>query len=125
MTKLQNFKDGSAGCFSNIRMDNNDPCFISVAQTGVIVKKSKLGIMGSKLYSCNDIYTAANTAKALHYLYPDNTLPDGFLNPVLKSFTNAVMHCSRISEVVIILNEAIQNAEKQSGLKISDLNVAP
>jgi hypothetical protein len=35
-------------------MDNGDPCWISIANTGVLVKKSKLGLLGEKLYSSEE-----------------------------------------------------------------------
>ena len=46
MTKLSLYLDGGVkGCWSNIRMDNDDPCWIGIADTGVSIKKSKIGIM--------------------------------------------------------------------------------
>lgn len=125
MTELHSFKDGKTGCFSNIRMDDGDPCYISVAQTGVLVKKSKIGMFGAKLFDNSDVYSCANIAKALAYLYPENELPDGFSNPVLKAFTNAVMHCSSLAEVTRVLNEAIKDAEEKSGQPIDELAVFP
>ena len=50
MTEIHSFKDNNSTCYANIRMDNGDPCYVSVAQTGVLVKKSKIGMFGAKLY---------------------------------------------------------------------------
>ncbi len=69
MTKLHSYKDSGSGCFANIRMDNGDPCFISVAQTGVRVRKSRLGFFGAKLYD-KRVRTATRTAQALAGMYP-------------------------------------------------------
>jgi hypothetical protein len=110
MTQLHSFKDTESFCFANIRMDNNDPCYIGVAQTGVIVKKSKLGLLGSKLYESGTVYDAAKTGMSLHQLYPNNLTPQEITNPVLKSFANAVLHCSNLGEVARVLNEAVENA---------------
>ena len=104
MTTLKNYKDGKAGCFANIRMDNGDPCFISVAQTGVLVKKSKLGMRGPKLYESRDAYHAAKTGQALAALYPDSHTPDGMTNPILNAFTNAVLHCSTLAEATRVID---------------------
>ncbi len=104
MSELHSFKDGKAGCYSNIRMDNGDPCYISVAQTGVIVKKSKIGMFGAKLYEETNVYDAAKNAERLHGLYPDKT-PTDMTNPVLKAFTNAALNCRTLAEVTRILNE--------------------
>jgi len=125
VTTLLRFKDNKAMCFSSLRMDNGDPCFISVAQTGVRVKKSKSGMFGPILFDNKNVYESANYAKALCYLYPENMLPTGFTNNVLMAFTNSVFHCSQIAEVTIALNESIINAEKKSGQPIGELIVAP
>jgi hypothetical protein len=123
MTSFHSFKDSSTGCFANVRMDNGDPCFISVAQTGVIVKKSKVGFFGATLYDEKNVYHAAMTAKALFYLYPEQLTPEGINNPVLKAFTNAALHCTNLAEVTGVLNEAVRDAERQSGRPIEELEV--
>jgi hypothetical protein len=125
MTKLHNYKDGKTGCFANILMDDGDPCFISVAHTKVLVKKSNIGMLGEMLFQENEVYKAGNTAKALKFLYPERLTPDGITNPVLNAFTNAVLHCSNLGEVTRVLNEAVSDAETQSGQPIADLEVIP
>lgn len=125
MGTLHSFKDNRTYCFANIRMNNGDPCFISVAQTGVIVKKSKLGLFGAKLYDERNIYVCANTAKALAYLFNKNLTPGEITNPVLRSFANAALHCSTLCELTRVLNEAIKDAEVRSGGSITELVVMP
>ena len=44
MTSIHSYKDTSGQCWANIRMPNGDPVWISVANTGVIVKNSRIGI---------------------------------------------------------------------------------
>ena len=109
MTKLHSYKDSAVGCYANIRMDNGDPCFIGVAQTGVLVKKSKLGWLGAKLYDEKLVYNAAKTAQALAKMYPEKLTPEDMTNPVLDAFTNAVLHCSTLAEATIVINEASEN----------------
>ena len=112
MTELIRFLDDDRkGRWANILMDNGDPCWISVAQAGILVKKSKVGLFGAKLYEEKNVYNAAQTAKALYEKFPDNLTPDEIWNPVLKSIVNAVLHCSNLAEVTILLNEAYQNTE--------------
>jgi hypothetical protein len=114
MTELIRFLDDDRkGRWANIRMDNGDPCWISIAQTGIFVKKSKIGLFGAKLYEEKNIYKAAKTAQALSKQYPDDLTPDGMWNPVLKSIVNAILHCSNLAEVTIVLNEAAQKPENQ------------
>lgn len=125
MAKLHSYKDSRTGCYANVRMDNGDPCFISVAQTGVLVKRSRLGVFGAKLYEEKRVYDAAVTAKALPYLYRDRLTPEGITNPILNAFTNAVLHCSTLAEATRIINEAVKEAEQRSGQPASELKVIP
>jgi hypothetical protein len=122
MTKLHSYEDSQTGCYANIRMDNGDPCFISVAQSGVLVKKSRIGFLGAKLYE-QGVYDAAMTAKALAFLLDEMLAPESITNPVLKSFTNAVLHCSTLAEAARILNSAVSVAEHRSGQPIAEMNV--
>lgn len=124
MTTLHSYKDSSTGCFANIRMKNGDPCFISVAQAGVLVKKSRVGWFGAKLYDEKNVYEAAMMAKALAYLYPERLTPQGMANPVLNAFTNAVLHCSSLTEATRILNTAVKETETRAGKPIDELEVA-
>ncbi len=124
MPKVIYFADTSdqrPGLGATIRLDSGEPCLISVAQSGVLVKKSRFGWLGPVLYNEKVVYQAALTAKALSFLFPDSLLPPGFRNPVLSAFANAVLHCPTCGEVAIVLNEAIVRAEKQANCRIVDL----
>ncbi len=114
MTELHSFKDDKSGCFANIRMDNGDPCWIGVAQAGVAVKKSRIGLLGAKLYMEERMWEAANTAKALAFLYPEALTPSGMKNPVLTAFTNAVLQCSTVAEATRVLNTAVKEADRRA-----------
>jgi len=51
MTELTRFMDHNwKGRWANIRMDMGDPCWVGIAQTGILVKKSKVGWFGAILY---------------------------------------------------------------------------
>ena len=104
MTEIHSFKDNNSTCYANIRMGNGDPCYVSVAQTGVLVKKSKIGMFGAKLYEESNVHVAAKNAERLYGLYPDKT-PADMTNPVLKAFTNAILNCRTLAEVTRVLNE--------------------
>jgi hypothetical protein len=78
------------------------------------VKKTRLGFFGAVLYEEKVVYKAAMTAKALSFLYPKSLLPSGFINPILRAFANAIMHCSTCAEVSIVLNEAVARAESDT-----------
>lgn len=121
MTTLHSFKDEAGLCFANVRLDNGTPCFVSVAQTGVLAKKSRLGLLGKKLYRERSHEKVAMTAAALDYLFPDRKIPECMSNPVLCAFTNAVLHCPTADDVETMLGEAILVAQLKSGGPIRDL----
>ena len=107
MTELIRFLDtDTKGRWANIRMDNGDPCWIGIAQSGVLVKKSKIGLFGAKLYEEKNIHKAARTAMALCEQYPDDLTPDDMDNLTLRSIVNAVLHCSDLEEATRVLNNA-------------------
>ena len=106
MTKLDRFLDDDRkGRWANLRMDNGDPCWVGIAQAGVLVKKSKIGLFGAKLYEEKNTCKAASTALVLNNLYPRDLTPAEILNPVLKSIVNAILHCNNLDEVTKTLNE--------------------
>ena len=105
MTNLHSFKDGLA-CFANIRMDNNEPVFISVARTGVLVKESRLGFFGRKLFASNSPEHVVKTAMTLAQNYPEQKTPSTMSDPILKTYCNAVLHCRSTDEVEEVLKRA-------------------
>ena len=108
MSKLGHYKSTGIREFSNIEMDNGELCFISVAQTGVFVKKTKKGFFGSlggkKIYT-GDIHKTAETAQRLSERYSTNLCPSDIENAVLRVFTNAGLHCQSSDEFERILND--------------------
>jgi hypothetical protein len=90
-----------------IRLDSGEPCIISVAQSGVLVKKSRFGFLGATLYNEKNVYLAAKTGIALAALFPTNLVPVAIKNPVLRAFANAAWHCPTAAAVVRALNEAL------------------
>lgn len=107
VSKLLRFMDHDRyGRWARIVMDDGDPCWISIAQTGVLVKKSRIGLFGAKLYQEKNLYQAARTGQALASLYPEKRTPTEMQNLVLVAFVNAVLHCRHLTEVTRVLNEA-------------------
>jgi hypothetical protein len=105
--ELVKYSDNSiTGCWAIVRMHNGDPCWIGIAQTGILVKKSRTGLLGATLYEETSIFKAGRAATALWLSYPCDLTPDTMQNPVLKAVTNAVLHCNSLAEVVGVLNKA-------------------
>lgn len=117
MPKVLFFSDpsnGRPGLGATIRLDSGEPCYMSIAPGWVRVKKSRFGLFGLTLYNVRNAHKTAETARALTYLYPNNQLPEGFTDPLLSVFANAILHCATCHEVGVVLNEAVARADKQA-----------
>ncbi len=107
----------TAGCGATIELDNGEVVYVSIAQTGVLVRRWDMNggliksllrnFFGPKLYNENSVYKNAQTARALSLIYPEQAPQLSFKNPVLAAFSNAIWHCSSAAEVCIVLNEAV------------------
>jgi hypothetical protein len=111
----------TAGCGATIELDSHEIVYVSIAQTGVLVRKLETGkglvkalwsnFFGPRLYNESGVYKNAQTAHALSVLYPDQTPDLRFTNPVLASFSNAIWHCGTAAQVCIVLNEAASKVQ--------------
>jgi hypothetical protein len=106
MGKLLRYADSNTQCWSRVNLPNGDSIWISVAQSGVLVKRSRLGLLGAKLYHEKNVYRAAMTASALDDEFVAWTTPDEMNNPVLRAFTQAALEAETASQLSIRLNEA-------------------
>jgi hypothetical protein len=115
MGQLIRYLDGKTGCWSRVDLENGDPIWISVAQDGVVVKKSKMSFLGSTLYKEAVVYQIAKTAEALDFQnsksVSNELLPAEMKNLVLRAFTQAVLGCRSASHVSVLLNEALKYIE--------------
>src|SRR5689334_2011333 len=81
------------GCGATVMLASGEPCLLSIAQSGISVKKSRHGLFGATLYNEKNVYTNAQRTGALAYLFPDKLFPNGVTNPNLRAFFNAILHC--------------------------------
>lgn len=102
---LKDFMDSPLGCWSRVQCSNGDPIWISVAQTGITVKRSKVGLFGAQLFYEKDLHTIALLCNNL-FLHVENfnSLPSGITNPVLMLFTQLCLQCESALEVTQLLN---------------------
>src|SRR6266705_4927555 len=121
--KILFFGDSSTrGCGATVRfIETGEPCMMSIAQSGLWVKKSRYGLFGSVLYHEKNAYINAQRTGALAYLFPDKRFPDDISSPVLRAFLNAILHCHNAADVSITLNEAIPSAENRAGCALSKI----
>jgi hypothetical protein len=116
------------GCGATIKLDSGEVVYVSIAQVGVLVRKSDMSggliktlmsnFFGAKLYNESNVYKNAQTAQALSMMYPEQAPGLQFKNPVLAAFSNAIWHCASAAEVCVVLNEA---ASKISQLEQDDV----
>ena len=101
MAILKAYKDTGSQCWANLRTTNNEPIWIGVAQTGVLVKKSKIGLFGPKLFASRDVIHAATVAKNLDELLIDTSLPEDcdITNPVLEAFVKVALASETLEEL--------------------------
>jgi len=110
------------GCGATVMLASGEPCLLSIAQSGIFVKKSRHGLFGATLYNEKNVYTNAQRTGALAYLFPDKLFPNGVTNPNLRAFFNAILHCQSAVEVSVTLNEAVQIAERKAGCTLQELS---
>jgi hypothetical protein len=106
MGNMVRFADSDRQRWSRVNLENGDPIWISVAQSGVVVKRSNLGFMGPKLYSESDVYKVAMTAQALDAEIATYTVPTSMTNPILRVFTQVALAANSAAELSIHLNRA-------------------
>jgi hypothetical protein len=112
---------------ATIELDNGEVVYVSVAQSGVLVRKwdRKRGpiksllsnFFGPKLYNEGSVYKSARTARALSLMYPEPVPLLRFKNPVLAVFANAIWRCASAAEICVVLNEAAAKAEQTEHLQ--------
>ena len=105
MTRILRFSE-KARCAATFMLDSGEPCRLSVAQTGVRVRKSRRGFMGPILYDERSVYRAAQTGMALDAIFPERKIPIPIANPLFGAFANAIWQCTSAAEVARTLNEA-------------------
>ena len=108
MTRILDFSE-TVGCGATFMLDSGEPCVLSVAQTGVRVRKSRYGFMGPILYDERNVYRAAQTGIALDSIFPERKIPIPISNPLLRAFANAIWHCANAADVARTLNEAFSD----------------
>lgn len=104
MGSVVRYLDNGVACWSQVRLDSGERVWISVAQAGVLVKKSRLGLFGATLYNETNVYNAAETAKILHSDIVEYSIPPDMTNSVLVAFTQAALDCESAAKLSLYLN---------------------
>jgi len=109
MGKVIRFRDCPGQCWSRVDWESGEPAFISVAQDGILVRRSRIGLFGLVLLRETDVNDVVSLAAALdsHVLSDESMtrLSLGMENEVLCAFTrlavetkSAAEFCARIAK---------------------------
>jgi hypothetical protein len=60
--------DSKRGCGATVKFPTGEPCMMSIAQSGIWVKKSRFGLFGAVLYNEKNAFINAQRTGALAYL---------------------------------------------------------
>ena len=98
-----------------LRLDDGSPCFVSVANTGVLIKKSRLGLFGKIVFKQNSTLST-RVGFMLSEFFPERSTlfpRDLYRNHfILSTFSNALLHLQSIDEASLVfagILEAITN----------------
>ena len=106
MPRLLHYSDSIKGGFgATIRLDSGEPCLVSVAQSGVRVRKSRFGFFGAILFEDTNVTRAAKIAIKLADQF-GNSFPAKINNPVLAAFANFLYNCKSCSTIAATLDAA-------------------
>jgi len=108
MNKLLRFGDSPTQCWSQVLTTSGETVWIGIAQTGILIKKSKWGVFGTKLFEETNPVKAGRIARRLSMNIQNDSIPQGMSNIVLISLTLNAMQCPTAADFVARLNSANQ-----------------
>ncbi len=111
MSKLIRFKDTDAQRWSRVDLLSGDPIYISIAQSGVLIKKSNLGIMGTVLYKESVFDNITKLGIHLQSSINEFNTPKDMRNLPLKVFTQIALESNTIEEFCGRIKRAEKEAE--------------
>lgn len=101
MGKLIRYSDGKT-CWSHVDLENGDPILIRVGPMGVMVKKSRLGVIGGELYHETNVQSRV-TAACLLLNSGQYRTPKEMTTLMLRVFTQVALECTSATELTIRL----------------------
>lgn len=106
MSKVISFcQPPKIGHWSRVKMQSGEPCWISISQQGVLIKKSRMGLFGKKIVDLKPIEDVYAKLDALDKLFPNKLTPDDMTSYILKYFTNAALNSSNLDDLKISLEK--------------------
>ena len=104
MTRLVRFSDDVIkGKWARIIMDDGSPCFIAIGPRSIVMKKSKTGIIGPRVFEVRHLKVVEQITSKLKHQFPQDLTPAGMTNVFLRPVVNAVLHCETLQEAINVL----------------------
>ena len=107
MGRLIRFVDSPNGaCWSRVDIESGEPVWISIAQNGVLVKRSRLGLFGAKLYEEQDIHKCVDVGRVLNAQIVEYSTPSGMTNLMLRAFTQVALEAASAADFCARIGKA-------------------
>ena len=104
MTKLVRFSDDVIkGKWARIILTDGSPCFIAIGPRSIVMKKSKTGIIGPRIFEVRQLPVVEKIAAKLSDQFPQDLTPANMTNTFLRPVVNAVLHCTSLNEAIEVL----------------------
>jgi hypothetical protein len=112
---LKQFSDGSGmfgkkTCWSVVETPEGEKLWISVAQTGVVVKQVQFPPLGPTILNIKGQEAAWRIGSQLGKGYRDEHVPEGMQNLELITFTLAALEAANTAEFISRVRKAIEEA---------------
>lgn len=99
-TRLLRFFDTGKTCLASLRMADGAPCSIRVTLSGVVVKRSRLGLLGPVLFARSSWAELTPLLGDLAARGLTRRAPAGMRSPTLRLLTDLALTCGTLDEVV-------------------------
>lgn len=97
--RLNHFKDSATQCYANVTLADGAPVFVSVADSGVRIKRSKFGILGEKLFDRDFEFSSDKALRIIGHFGAVDWLPVEMTNTALRAFTQLAMGAPNIEKL--------------------------
>lgn len=121
MSRVVRFRDNGRECWARVDLTNGDPIWISVAQSSVVIKKSRMGLLGATLYKEESLMHSSVVATNLEFMIDTNETNSGF-SIALRPFVKAALKANSAAELCSVLRQAANNPAQVGGNERPPLN---
>ena len=100
MTGINRYSDDLVkGKWARMVMADGNPCYVAIGPRSIVIKKSKSGIFGPRIYEIRDIESIERIVDVLIEKFPQDLTPHGMTNGILRPVVNAVLHNKTLEQV--------------------------